>query len=435
MKAASHLSTEDKWLIDSSIGPLPSSESDHAFKLLLFAYYFPPENESGAARPARFRKYLAREGCLSHVISRRCTKKGDEARHEPQAQPPAPGALPVTLSRFVQRVVLPYNDALPWVPHAISAARSVVERQNIRVVLSTSPPVSTHIAAMLLKRRAGLPWVADFRDPLYGNLTRTGLRALFCDSVLERAIFNEADALIANTDEVAETWRKRYPAHAHKISVIYNGFDPDEPVSPLPAGENGKRIITHAGAIYGGRDPGLLLASTRRLIEQNRLSASSFLICLIGQFERESLASAELFDWHQARGCLELSSGALPKAEADDAVARSEYLLLLDNNRHGASPQVPAKLFHYIRLGRFILALTPKRSPTSRILAQSGIPFACLSNDTSAEEVDREVLSMLRQRLEPLRPSHWFEANFNAVSQTASLLSILKRVAFSKTRA
>jgi glycosyltransferase involved in cell wall biosynthesis len=396
--------------------------------LLFLAYYFPPDNESGAARPARFRKYLQREGWSTRVIARTAvTGIGDRARHEPEATTPLPAARYTALANFAQRFILPYNDGLGWVPHAIAAAGEVIGKQHAPIIFSTSPPAATHVAALFLKREFNLPWVADFRDPLRGNFMRTGIRSAICDSMLERAIFQNADALIANTDAVAEMWRDRYPRHAHKISVIYNGFDPEEQIAALPAESHGRRVITHAGAIYGGRDPELLLESIRRLIERNELDPSSFLLRFIGDIQRDSLRKPELLDWHEKRGCLELSNGVLPKAQADDAIARSHYLLLMDNNQHGSSQQVPAKLFNYIRLGRFILALTPKGSSTERILARSGVPHVCLPGDTRPEDVDRNVLAMLSRTAEPAKPSAWFNAQFNAVNQTDALMSVLSR--------
>lgn len=76
-------------------------------------------------------------------------------------------------ARIVQRL-LPYNDQLTWVPHAVATAERVLAGGDVFAMLSTSPPSATHIAAFLLKRRYGIRWIADLRDPIYQNPFRPG---------------------------------------------------------------------------------------------------------------------------------------------------------------------------------------------------------------------------------------------------------------------
>ncbi len=88
----------------------------------------------------------------------------------------APASLASAASHaayLIERAVLPYNDRLPWVPHAVHEGRSIYRKWPYSVVFSTSPPLATHLAALRLKRRFGVKWIADLRDPLCGNPFRT----------------------------------------------------------------------------------------------------------------------------------------------------------------------------------------------------------------------------------------------------------------------
>lgn len=96
------------------------------------------------------------------------------------------------------------------------------------VLISTHPPVVTHLVALVLKRRFGRPWIADFRDPLWGNPVRTSYRAGLIDLIIECLVVRHADAAIANTDASAAMLVSRYPELSDKISTIWNGLDPED---------------------------------------------------------------------------------------------------------------------------------------------------------------------------------------------------------------
>lgn len=224
-------------------------------RLLLIAYHYPPENTSGAARPARLARYLPEAGVECRVIAR--------GSAEPVTEADAP-AYQRWLCEKMQRFLLPYNERLPWLPAAVRAGSDLIRRERIDALYSTSPPLVTHLVAMELSRRFGLPWVADFRDPLVGNPWRRR-RFRQYDPWLERRIFDRAALCLANTDSLADEWRKAHPAKAHKIRVLWNGYDPEAPVAePVPQA-GGPRTLLHAGSLYGFRRPGPLVRALARL--------------------------------------------------------------------------------------------------------------------------------------------------------------------------
>jgi glycosyltransferase involved in cell wall biosynthesis len=327
---------------------------------------------------------------------------------------------------FVQRHCLPYDDALPWIPYAVDRAGQVLALRKAEAVLSTSPPIAAHLAAYRVSRRHKLKWIADFRDPLYGNPFRTRKLGWIYDALLERLIVTQADAIIANTDTVADMLRQRYPRHARKIQVIWNGYDPDEAPKPERPPRREHRVLSHVGSIYGGRHPEALLCSLDRLIERGLLQPESFRVRLIGPVDSpepwsERPASRAL----KARGCLEIIGHRVPEAEAKRAMAEADFLLLLDLNHKDVGLQVPAKLFDYVHTGRPILALTTPGSPAERILSQSGVPCLFIHSQDSPEVIDQKVIQLLSLPLEPVTVSDWFRRNFSADGLANTLSGLL----------
>ena len=398
---------------------------------LLIAYYFLSLSDSGAARPSRFAKYLRRSGVTAHVITNgestnqhgesafpvRCIGKNSEKGGVQLAS---------KLAYHFQRRLLPYNECLPWVPHAVEAGSDIIRNSSITSILSTSPPLATHFAAWELKRRFGLRWIADFRDPLSDNPFRQRRFGKPYDAVIERTIFHSADVIIANTDTVGDLWRNRYPRWAEKIRVIWNGYDAEDGIAPTRLPIRSFQTLTHVGTLYGGRRPTLLLASLLRLINSGRLNPRSFRLRLIGPIDTTVISlNAAPFSTLANLGCLEYNAKSIPVEEARTVIAESDGLLLLDLNERGAALQVPAKLFDYIRIGRPILSYTAVNSPVERILLQSGVPYQCLHPEDPPERLDAGVLDFLKLPSDPVAPNEWFWRQFDPQAQVLMLRDLL----------
>jgi hypothetical protein len=397
--------------------------------VLIVATAFPPDPLSGAARPGRFARYVPQFGYRTIVICRGGSgpTTGPEAvRRVPHEAPGRKVRFLASVGDLVQRYLLPYDDNLPWVAHAMAEAEAVLAHHPVAAVLSTSPPVATHLVALWLKRRHGLPWVADFRDPLWGNPFRTRRWFFPYDAMVEHLLFRRADALIANTDTVAELWHRRHSDVGHKVTVIWNGFDPEDRIGALPPSLGEPRVLAHVGSPYGGRHPGALLASVVRLIRRGGLSAERTCIRLVGPVDEQGLrANQQAMDTLRGWGCLEYDGKQVSPDEARWAASRTDYLLLLDLNEQDADLQVPAKLFEYIRIGGPNLAFTRRDSPTDRILRESGVLCQVVYQGANDAEVDGEVRRLFDLPAEPRSPRAWFEEQFNGRNQTRMLAEIL----------
>jgi glycosyltransferase involved in cell wall biosynthesis len=408
----------------------PSNESRIAASraLLFIAYWYPPENESGALRPARFCRYLPEHGFQPYVLAGPLNTPqtiGSVVQRAGPEQPGHAGALSTTIWRAIQRLA-PYNDRLEWVPHAVALGDSLIDLMRAAAIVSTSPPVACHVAAGLLARRHGVPWVADFRDPLLGNPFRTRRMGRWYDRWIERYIVAHAAAVVLNTDAAYESFVARYPQARHKFHLIWNGYDPQDDLRAQPAPPRDYRVLAHLGSVYGGRHPGVILQSLERLIRSGATDPSRIRVRLVGSVDRdESWLKAPAVAFLTERGCLDMTGEVLPRDEARRELSQADQLLLLDLNELGTGVQVPAKLFEYIRVGRPILALTTRASPVERILGKSGVPHVLIYPGEPAEETDRKLLELLALPTESATPSRWFSDQFDATAQTRALADVI----------
>jgi hypothetical protein len=107
-------------------------------------------------------------------------------------------------------------------------------------------------------------------------------------------------------------------------------------------------------------------------------------------------------------------------------MAACDFLLLLDIHDGEESVQVPGKLFDYMRVERPILAFTSKGSPTESILVNSAIDHATIYRTDEPEAIDRKVAEFLKRGPRTTRPNDWFWSNFDGVSQTGQLASVIR---------
>ena len=101
-----------------------------------------------------------------------------------------------------------------------------------------------------LARRTGLPWVADFRDPMAQPGFPADPRKWECFNAIERQTIAEADCCVFTTPGAAAEYQSRYPARAEHLHVIENGYDEEsfaslteEPAPLNPGATNGPLTV------------------------------------------------------------------------------------------------------------------------------------------------------------------------------------------------
>jgi glycosyltransferase involved in cell wall biosynthesis len=392
--------------------------------VLLISYYYPPDTQSGAARPHRFAKYLRR---LGHPVTILAAGPETDPVTDGDVHRLRGGGIryprqdtAAFIERCFRQTLFVHDPGGTWAWRVADyAARWIRNAAEQPVVISTAPPATCHAAGYLLKKRHGVRWIADFRDPMTGNPFRPGRMASFFDRPLERRFFEAADVIIANTDAVEKMWVQRRPDLKHKFHVIWNGFDPEEPLASQPLPPRPQRVLAHIGVIYGDRDPNLLLRSFARLVQSGRVNPASVRLELTGSIDF-NLLDAEATQALKERGSFE-SRESVPRAEAQRLMATADYLLLLDVISDKAGLQVPAKIFEYVRIGRPVIACTTSGSPVDRILAQSGLSYTALYPDLPPEQTDERLLRALESNSDPRPPSAWFCENFDARGQAETL--------------
>lgn len=403
--------------------------------LLLIAYYFPPDEAIGGARPYRFYKYLKKLGYDCQVLTAAPQKEANPDVHfveDPLRERPRQGA-----ARQVERIgwkfFLRGHLALGWSASVVRVAQTLLstnprttsgtlETTPPITILSTSPPVGTHLAGWRLARQFGVRWIADFRDPIVSAGAEKAPLQQFVAPGLERRILHRADLVLANTDTMSEQWKRQDRSLKEKIHVLWNGFDPDDQIVSYRLPDRDRKIWSHVGELYTGRDLRPVFDALERLIRKGSLSSVEVQLKQVGDSEALCLPETSRLAEAIARGWFSMQA-PVPPAEARKIALDSDGLVLIQPQ---SFVQVPGKLFEYLRVGRPILAYLMRGSPIEKILSQADIPYECIYPESTPEEMEAAILRF-RERMsqEPATPGRWFEERFAAPTQAQVLNRLL----------
>lgn len=365
---------------------------------LLISYHFPPMGGSGVQRAAKLAKYLPCAGWRAHVICgvhRHYPLRDESLLDEVDSRfvSPVAGFEPAGIARrvgallndgvrawaiedricwrierLVQAARVPEREAL-WTPLAIRAARSLVKAAPIEAVVTTSPPHAVHLVGRHLKRRLGLPWIADLRDPMTDNFTLAGGSRMSCGYArwFENMVVREADRIVVTCPELGEQLADRHgPAVAARIVAIPNGYDPAD--RPARAARRDDRfVLVHAGSFYRQQSIEPILLAFRELWIRRPDVRGRIAFRVAGALS----AAQRAFVRESDEGFLELA-GYRSHSEAIGEMASANALLLTVPAVEGGRYCIPAKTFEYLAFGGHIIAWVHEGTSLAQALHDAG---------------------------------------------------------------
>jgi glycosyltransferase involved in cell wall biosynthesis len=415
-------------------------------RLLLVAFHFPPlQGSTGVHRSLAFARYLERYGWDVTVLT---ATPGAYPRQSLDNNALIPGHVRVVraLALDAQRHLslfgrYPRALATPdrwrsWIYAGVQAGRRIVREWSPDAIFSTYPIASAHELALRIARDSGLPWVADFRDPMgQDNYPEdAGVRRAYWE--LERRVLGQCSAVTVTTEGTAELYRQRYAEFpGQRIRVVPNGFDEQafQPWPPEPAAETrprGATVFLHSGNLYPyERNPEHFFAAVAQLRADGQIGPDTVQFKLRGGGYPDRYQP--MLAQHGIADLVHLLPG-LPYRDALREMHQSDCLMLFQ--AANCNRQIPAKLYEYLYVGRPVLAFTDPAGDTGRLLAGLGIESIAPLDDTTA--IKLRILEALRQAREGTAfvPPHEEVMRFSRAGTTALLAGLLDEVSAAAPR-
>lgn len=400
-------------------------------RVLMIAFHFPPlAVSSGIQRTLRFAQHLPALGWEPLVLTaseRAYERVSDDLLREIPAGLVIRRAWCLDASRHLALrgrypAVLARPDRwISWALAAIPAGLDLVRRYRPTALWSTYPIATAHIVGRWLSLLSGLPWIADFRDPMAQDGYPPDAATWRAFKRIEERAVRAARASVFTSRSAAATYRRRYPASADRVTVIENGFDEQSFVGLAADGPPlvpGRRTLLHSGIVYPSeRDPTQLFAALSALKRAGR--AADLLVRFRAPAHDDLLwALARKYD---VDDLIEIAA-PLPYRQALDEMRRADGLLVLQ--AANCNEQIPAKVYEYLRAQRPLLGLTDPQGDTADLLRRCGVRYIAALEDAAAIEA---ILPRFMADLAGALPEPAAVAACSRQSRTRELAAVLER--------
>ena len=381
-----------------------SSRAQTAQRVLMVAYHFPPlAGSSGIQRTLRFVQHLPAFGWQPIVLSA-SPRAYERTSTDLDAEVPAGTIVQRAFAldtarhlalkgRYIGAMARPDRWA-SWKYDAIRQGLQMIRKHRPAVIWSTYPIATAHVIGAELHRRTGIPWIADFRDPMAQDGYPADPLTWAQYQAIEQGALENAALSVFTTPGAARVYRERYPACAGRVDVIENGFDEESFAgvegrgAARPTAAAGPIVLLHSGIIYPEeRDPTHLIEALKLLVDAGRLKPGQLLVRF-----RAPVHDALLRDLAAAAGVSAFveTCPPIPYQAALAEMLAADALLVIQAS--SCNEQIPAKIYEYLRAGRPILCLSDPLGDTIGVMRRAGL-------DSSASLASVSEIAQLLQRL------------------------------------
>ncbi len=308
-----------------------------------------------------------------------------------------------------------------WVRKSIKFLATYLTSEDIDTIVTTGPPHSIHLIGRGLKRKTGVKWLADFRDPWsqWDVLRKLNTSALAIDihRSLEHSVLKEADAVTTVSSRLGASFEQLGDRF---VDILHNGIVLEKTL----ASKAKYFTIGYFGMLNELRNPGKLWQLLDQMCRESTEFASKLTI-RIGGIVSESV-KAEILELEQLKDRIEFL-GYLQHETVLKEYQKCNVLLLLLNKSNNAEWILPVKFFEYLMAKRMILALGEKTSDLGDLMNKKAIGELLNHNDLRG--IRHFIEEVFEGKSEPdLEDINNLLRSFSYHKQVVKLESILNRL-------
>jgi len=373
-------------------------------KVLIVTYYWPPSGGAGVQRWLKFSKYLPEFGWEPVILT-----VDPEYAAYPVTDNSLADELPLSVKvhrtpaidyfgiykkdktkipsagfannvdntfkgkilRFVRGNFFIPDPRRGWNQFAFRKACEIIETEGINHVITTSPPHSTQLIGLKIKKTyPGIKWIADLRDPwtdiYYYKLFYPTFISKRIDSVLEKSVLKKADRIITVGASLKTLFSLKVKGIENKTEVITNGYD-EADFKDIAANEPSRFTITYIGTLSDIYPVKGLIAALKNL----RLEGKDFVLRFVGTVSENvrMLITSDI-----PYNSVEFLPYVI-HSEAIKYMMSSTVLILIIPSHKSNKSIVTGKLFEYLASGKPVLCLGPVDGDAAEIInkCRSGV--------------------------------------------------------------
>jgi len=359
---------------------------------VVLAYYFPPLGLSGVQRVAKLVKYLPLFGWKVTVITPEPgsyfafdeqllaevsdnpnirierTRSWDPTRLKKSSGTnliPFPEETSRKLFSTLSQWVLVPDNKIGWKRFAVKRAIECHTQTPFDLVFATAPPYTSFIVGREVATKLGIPLVLDYRDDWIGNPRH--LYPTFWhkkkNQLYERQAIRASKLVFSINAQIAQAIQNRHPEYASRVSVVPQGFDPEDFQShPTSINEHDsaksprKMTFLYAGVFYDAQQPDSFLTALHRLFERRPELKNRVQARFVGLFPE---SGKRLIEQLGLAFATELT-GYVDHNESVSALLDCDVAWMIVGRQKGEEGISTGKLFEYFGSRKPILGLVPE---------------------------------------------------------------------------
>lgn len=288
------------------------------------------------------------------------------------------------IERIILSLVWCPDDRQGWIPFAV--AKCLLLSRKYDLIYSSCPAYSVNLIPLFTSFfTRKFNWVAEFRDPWTKRSKPYFFASRFSNWLEERweaMVMKRSREVVVVNEAIKGDFIERYPQYKNKINVFYNGYDEDELFGltcDILGGESKKVTILHAGSLYHGRDPRLILRPIAELIHEDMLKRDEIEVRFLGDDIYDGKPVIDFAEEHRISDIVRCL-GHLPHKQCLKEINDANVLLLFNINQ---PLQVPAKLYEYFAFRKRILSISTG-GMTDELIERAGIGVSVKPDDYEA---------------------------------------------------
>lgn len=345
-------------------------------KLLALSYAFPPQLNPESILVAKLLAGLSKQKQCTTIVFCADEKTSTEAI-DPTLASILPKGLCIEKLPTGERTILrrflfltfPFLQKFPdksvwWVLKNRGSIVSLCKRHNPDILYSHSHYLGSHLLALKVKQKTGLPWVAHFSDPWCGNpYAKYGPLTTLVNRRWERAVIRHADSIIFVSAPLRDFVMRHYPkSWRKKCTIVPHPYDPEL----YPRKHKRKKssvTFSYIGNFYGRRIPTPFLKALSIIKAKHPEIYQQLRVQFVGYLS-EKWKRHPLFLEHHVQI---IHVPHVPYLKSLEYMQVSDVLVLIDADMEQAV-FLPSKLIDYLGTGKPILGITPLHSPAAALL-------------------------------------------------------------------
>lgn len=298
---------------------------------------------------------------------------------------------------FLKNFIYIPDSYAPWAKMATRECLHLCAERKIDAIYTTLPPFSSAYVGYELRKRTGLPWVADYRDLWYGDVLREWLPEWRkrLELRIEKRLLKLADMVITVSEPKTDYMRKMHPSVTARWETLTNGYDVelyDTRERTRPVGEGGIEFV-YTGRLFKNRRGYAFAEALGRIHQSDPALAAKVKVRILGGVEPNIRAKYDEVLARYGIAHLYDFAGDVSYAEAMNAQVNCDYLLLIVDTGETSDGVIPGKLFEYVAARRPIFALCDPGA-TSQIIERARLGKAVPAESAEAcENMLREWLA------------------------------------------